>query len=110
MISENAVKDILNFKNNAVNVHAIKISRQALAPLVSVSEQEIKDYLANSENQKTLENLYTENYAKYNQAEEVKARHILIKGEDAKALDKIKAIKSKVNTKNFASIAGKESE
>lgn len=110
VVSENFVKDVLNFKNNGINVHAIKISRQSLAPLVSVSEQEIKDYLAKPENQKTLEAAYTENYAKYNQAEEVKARHILIKAEDPKALDKIKAIKAKVNTKNFAAIAGKESE
>lgn len=110
LISENAVKDILNFKNNGMNVHAIKISRQSLAPMVSVSEQEIKDYVAKPENQKTLEAAYTENYAKYNQAEEVKARHILIKGDDAKALEKIKAIKSKVTTANFAATAGKESE
>lgn len=110
LISENAVKDILNFKNNGMNVHAIKISRQSLAPMVSVSEQEIKDYVAKPENQKTLEAAYTENYAKYNQAEEVKARHILIKGEDAKALEKIKAIRSKATPANFATLAGKESE
>jgi peptidyl-prolyl cis-trans isomerase D len=110
LVSENFVKDVLNFKNNGITVHAIKISRQSLAPLVSVSEQEIKDYLAKPENQKSLEAAYTENYAKYNQAEEVKARHILIKAEDPKALDKIKAIKAKVNSKNFAAVAGKESE
>lgn len=111
LISENAVKDILNFKNNGTNVTAIKISRQSLAPLVSVSEQEIKDYIAKPENKKSLEAAYTENYAKYNQAEEVKARHILIKGEnDAKALEKVKALKSKVTPGNFGSIAGKESE
>ncbi|MBA2405924.1 MAG: SurA N-terminal domain-containing protein [Bdellovibrionales bacterium] len=110
VVSENFVKDVLNFKNNTVNVHAIKISRQSLAPLVSVSEQEIKDYLAKPENQKSLEAAYTENYAKYNQSEEVKARHILIKAEDPKALDKVKAIRAKVTNKNFGDIAGKESE
>jgi peptidyl-prolyl cis-trans isomerase D len=110
VISENFVKDVLNFKHNGINVHAIKISRQSLAPLVSVSEEEIKAYVAKPENMKSLEAAYTENYAKYNQAEEVKARHILIKAEDAKALDKIKAIKAKVNNKNFAAMAGKESE
>ena len=111
IVSGNFIKDVLTFKNNGINVSAIKISRQSLAPLVSVSEQEIKEYLAKPENQKTIEAAYTENYAKYNQAEEIKARHILIKAEDdAKALDKIKAIKSKVNTSNFAGIAEKESE
>jgi peptidyl-prolyl cis-trans isomerase D len=110
IVSENFVKDILNFKNNGMNVHAIKISRHSLAPLVSVSEDEIKAYLANPENSKLLEAAYTENYAKYNKAEEVKAKHILIKGDDAKALDKIKAIKAKVTPKNFATFAAKETE
>lgn len=111
LVSEGLVRDILNFRNNLVNVHAIKISRQSLAPMVSVSEQEIKDYIAKPENMKALEGAYADNYAKYNQAEEVKARHILIRAEDeAKALEKIKALKSKVNPSNFASIAGKESE
>ena len=110
MISEAAVKDILSFKNNVVNVTAVKISRQALAPLVGVSEQEIKDYLAKPENKKNLETAYADNYAKYNQAEEIKARHVLIQGEDAAALDKIKAIKAKINVKNFTEIAGKESQ
>jgi peptidyl-prolyl cis-trans isomerase D len=110
LVSENFVKDVLNFKNTVVNVHGIKISRQSLAPLVSVTEQEINDYVAKAENAKILESTYNENLSKYNQPEEVKARHILIKGDDAKAMDKIKAIKAKVNNKNFASIASKETE
>lgn len=110
IVSENYVQDVMKFKNNIVTVQGIKVGRQALAPLVSVSEQEIKDYLAKAENQKALDAAYTENFAKYNKPEEVKARHILIQGEDAKALDKIKALKAKVNTKNFAEIATKETE
>ncbi len=110
LISDNYVNDVLNFKNSSVNVSAIKISRQALAPLISVSEQEIKDFIAKPENKKTLESAYAENKAKYNKPEEVKARHILIKGDDQKALEKIKAIKAKVNTKNFSTIANKETE
>lgn len=110
LISENYVKDVLNFKNSSANVIAIKISRQSLAPLISVSEQEIKDYLAKPENQRAMEAAYKENEAKYNQPQEVKARHILIKGEEAKSLDRIKAIRAKVNVKNFSSIASKETE
>lgn len=110
MVSPNLVRDILTFKNNKVNVHAIKISRQSLAPLVSVSEQEIKDYIAKPENQKALETAYTDNLSTYNKAEEVKARHILIKDEDGKALEKIKAIKAKINAKSFAATASKETQ
>jgi peptidyl-prolyl cis-trans isomerase D len=110
LVSENYVKDILSFKNSMLNVSAIKINRQSLAPLVSVSEQEIKDYIAKAENLKALEAAYTENYAKYNQPEEVKARHILIKGDDAKALEKVSAIRSSLTVKNFSSVANKETE
>jgi peptidyl-prolyl cis-trans isomerase D len=110
LVSENYIKDVLNFKNNSINVHAIKIGRQSLAPLISVSEEEIKNYLGNPNNQKLLESAYEENKAVYNKPEEIKARHILVKGDDAKNLDKLKAIKSKLNAGNFATVAGKETE
>lgn len=110
LVSENYIKDVLNFKNNSINVHAIKIGRQSLAPLISVSEEEIKSYLSNPNNQKLLESAYEENKAIYNKPEEIKARHILVKGDDAKNLDKLKAIKAKLNAGNFASVAGKETE
>lgn len=110
IVSDSYLQDVAKFKNNQVTVQGVKISRQSLAPLVSVSEQEIKDYVAKPENQKALETAYTENFSKYNKPEEVKARHILVTGDDAKALDKIKALRSKVNTKNFGDIAKKETE
>lgn len=110
LVSENYVQDVAKFKNNGVVVEGVKISRQSLAPLVSVSEQEIKDYIAKPENQKALETAYTDNLSKYNKPEEVKARHILLQGDDPKALEKIKALKAKVTTKNFVEIAKKETE
>jgi peptidyl-prolyl cis-trans isomerase D len=110
ILSENFVKDIQRFKNNQVNVQGVKIGRQSLSPLVSVTEQEVKDYLAKAENKKALEDAYKENFSKYNKPEEVKVKHILIKGSDEKSLEKIKAIRAKVTSKNFAAIAGKETE
>ena len=98
------------FKNNKTTVLAVKIGRQDLAPLVSVSEQEIKDYLSKPENKKAIEIAYTENFSKYNKPEEVKARHILIKGADEKSLQKIKEIRSKVNVGNFSQVANKETQ
>jgi len=108
IVSDSYLQDVAKFKNNQVTVQGVKISRQSLAPLVSVSEQEIKDYLAKPENQKSIETAYTENFSKYNKPEEVKARHILITGD--KALEKITALKSKLNAKNFGDIAKKETE
>lgn len=110
LVSDHFVQDVVKFKGNQVTVQGVKISRQGLAPLVSVSEQEIKDYLAKPENQKALETAYTENISKYNKPEEVKARHILLTGDEAKTLEKAKALKSKVTTKNFAEIAKKETQ
>ncbi len=110
LVSEDYVRDVANFKQQEVTVHGVKIGRQALAPLISVSTTEINDYVNNPANQKALETAYTENFSMYNKPEEVKARHILIQGNDAKALEKIKALKAKVTTKNFSEIAKKETQ
>lgn len=110
MLSDAYVKDVMKFKNNAATVHAVKIPRQSLSPLIAVSDKEIQEYLAKPENQKALEEAYTENASKYNKAEEVKARHILIRGDDPKALERIKAIRAKVSPKNFDKIASQETE
>jgi peptidyl-prolyl cis-trans isomerase D len=110
LISENYVKDVTRFKNNQVTVQGVKIGRQSLSPLVSISEQEISDFISKAENQKSLEAAYTDNLTKYNKPEEVKARHILISGEDSKSLEKIKAIRSKVTVKNFSEMAKKETQ
>jgi peptidyl-prolyl cis-trans isomerase D len=110
LLSEEFVKDIQKFKDSQVLVQGVKISRQSLSPLVSVTEQEVKDYLSKPEHKKTLENAYKENISKYNKPEEVKSKHILIKGADEKSLSKITALRAKVTAKNFASIASKETE
>jgi peptidyl-prolyl cis-trans isomerase D len=110
ILSENHVRDVMKFKNNVVVVQGVKVTRQSLAPLVSVSEQEIKDYVNNPANKKALDDAYTENASRYNKAEEVKASHILITGDDAKALEKAKALRAQVTTKNFGEIAKKETQ
>jgi peptidyl-prolyl cis-trans isomerase D len=110
IVSEGFVRDVTSFKSNQVTVQGVKISRQALAPLVSISEQEVTQYLAKPESKKALETAYAENIAKYKKPEEVKARHILIKGDDAKGLERLKVIRAKVTQKNFGDIAKKETE
>ena len=110
LLSPASTKDILRFKNDKIVVNAVKIPRQSLAPMVSVSEDEIKAYVAKSENMKTLQGVYEENLSQYNQPEQVKARHILVSGSDDKSLEKIKAIKKNVTTKNFAAVASKETQ
>lgn len=110
LVSENYVQDILKFKSNIVTVQGVKIGRQSLSPLVSISEEEVKAFVAKPENQKLLESAYKENFPRYNRPEEVKARHILITGDDQKALEKAKALRAKVTTKNFSDLAKKETQ
>lgn len=110
LLSEQFVTDVVKYKNIKVIIQGIKISRQSLSPLISVTADEITGYLSNPENKKSLETTYSENYSKYNKPEEVKARHILIKGQDEKALQKINSIKAKVTTSNFSNVAKKETE
>lgn len=105
LVAENSVKDIKRFKANKVVLEGFKVSRQALAPLISVSEAEVKAYLADEKNKKTLEEAYEDNISEYNRPEEVKARHILVETEK-----EAKAIRSEVNAKNFASIASKKTQ
>ncbi len=110
IISENHVRDVMKFKNNVIVIQGVKVPRQSLAPLVTVSEQEIKEYAKNPANKKALEEAYTDNASRYNKAEEVKASHILISGADDKSLEKAKSIRTQVTTKNFGSIAKKETQ
>jgi peptidyl-prolyl cis-trans isomerase D len=110
LVSENHVSDVMKFKNNVFVIQGVKVSRQALAPLVSVSEQEIKEYISNPTNKKALDDAYADNASRYNKAEEVKASHILLNGDDDKILQKAKDLRGKVNAKNFADIAKKETQ
>ncbi len=110
IVSENYAQDIIKFKGTQVTVQGVKISRQALTPLISISAQEVKDFLAQPESEKILESAYNENLATYQKPEEVKARHILIAGPDAESLEKAKAIRARVNAKNFKEIAEKETQ
>ncbi|MFY7993971.1 MAG: peptidylprolyl isomerase [Bacteriovoracaceae bacterium] len=110
IVSPVYTKDIIRFKNDKLVVSAVKIPRQSLAPLVSVSEDEVKAYIADAANLKTLQSVYEENLSQYNKPEQVKARHILVTGQDEAALEKINKIKKSVTTKNFAQIASKETQ
>lgn len=110
IVSPVYTKDILRFKNDKLVVSAVKIPRQSLAPMVSVSEDEVKAYIADAANLKTLQSVYEENLSQYNKPEQVKARHILVTGQDAAALEKINKIKKSVTTKNFAQVASKETQ
>ncbi|MFA5583733.1 MAG: SurA N-terminal domain-containing protein [Bacteriovoracaceae bacterium] len=110
IVSDNSVADIVKFKNSVIAVQGVRIPRQSLTPLISVTDAEIKEFASKEENKAQLESLYEEDFALYNKPEEIKARHILIRGEDDKALEKAKKIRSGLTAKNFNRTANKETE
>ena len=110
IVSDKEVAEIVKFKNSVIKVQGIRIPRQSLTPLVSVTDSEIKAFIANPENQAQLETLYNEDYAQYNQPEEVKARHILFRGEGDAVLAKAKKLRATLTPANFSGIASKQSE
>lgn len=110
LLSKNFVKDTMKFKNKKLQITGVKISRQSLIPLIKIKDDEIEAFIKNPENKNRLDKAYEEKSDQYKKPEQVRARHILIKGSDEKALDKIKQIRKKVTPKNFAKIASSATE
>lgn len=106
IVSDSLAKDILEFKTNIVKTDSVKVERQDLVSLVNVTPAEAKEFANDEKNARLLEDMYKENFAKYNKEEEVKARHILFraeKPEDEKAaLAKAEKAKGQLTAKNFA--------
>lgn len=113
-ISDNYAKDILKIKNQTANVVAVQFERESLVPFIEVSKEQVSTFLADEKNMALLKSLFSSIESDYNKPEEVKARHILLRVQNDKeanqVLQKIKDIRKKVTTKNFASIAGKETQ
>lgn len=105
IVSDKLAKDILTFKTNIVKTDSVRVERQDLVSQVSVTSSEAKEFAADEKNARLLEDMYKENFAKYNKEEEVKARHILFraeKPEDEKAaLAKAEKARSQLTAKNF---------
>lgn len=106
VVSEGLARDILSFKLNGVQANAIRVERPDLINLIEVSTAEATEFAGQAENKKLLEELYQENFAKYNKPEEVKARHILFAAktpeEEAAAKAKADKLAGTLTSKNFA--------
>lgn len=112
--SQSYAASISAFKNSILKVDAIKVARGDLTSFVQVTNDEVKQYVADTNNKKTIEELYNQNQDKYNKPEELKARHILLKLEDAKddlkVKEKAEALLKTVTTKNFSEVAKKNTD
>ncbi len=103
-------------KKTKWNVAFVKFDSEANADKIKISVSEISAALAKSEFLKRAEDDFKANQNKYQQKEEVRAQHILIafKAGDAtseqKALEKIKALKSRSTKEDFGALAAQNSE
>ncbi len=109
-VSRFYVEDIAHFKSHVVKVNAARIEKSALQPFIEVSSKELTDYLKDEKNSGILKMMYDGRKAEFEKPEEVKAYHILFKGSDEKTKARIELLAKTLNTKNFKTIASKQTE
>lgn len=114
IVSDASAKDAIKFKNAGANVHALSFEKESMTKRLAVSKKEIQDFLAQEKNQELAKSLYESMSEEFNKPAEVNASHILIpveqgkEGEDEKK--KIEQVRKRVNARNFADVAKKESQ
>jgi parvulin-like peptidyl-prolyl isomerase len=103
-------------ENTKWNVQYLKLDREELTKKATqaISDSEVANFLNNTENIKKVESEFNANKTSYAKEEKVHAEHILIKSkspsEDAKAQERVNAIKARLAKEDFSKVAQKESE
>lgn len=108
LISKSAAKDLIALKEKKAKVTAVQLRKRDFQQFVDVNDEEINAYLADSTKKELVAKEFTNRKGSLDKPAEVKARHILIKGENAEK--RIRDLKKKVNVGNFAAIAKENSE
>ncbi|MCB9026609.1 MAG: SurA N-terminal domain-containing protein [Bdellovibrionaceae bacterium] len=94
-----------------LNVAFVRFSDNQIRNSLKVNDKELLDFSSNPQNDQELKDYYTTNKNKYEEQEQVKARHILVKFDESKpedienALKKINEIKKRSETEDFAKLA-----
>ena len=112
-VSENYLKDVVRFKKMRRSVDIVQINKESLRPFLSVTKQEIKNYLARPDGKARAENLFNDRKSSLSKPEEIRAHHILIKipsGEESEALKKIEEIAKRATPANFKRLANQHTE
>jgi peptidyl-prolyl cis-trans isomerase D len=109
-LSSSYLGDIRRFKAQRYFAHIIEINKNALKPSLSVSKKEIREFLKEPANKVRVESLFKQRKPSLDKEEQVQASHILIKGQDEAAKKKIEALAKKTNTRNFKSMANKNTQ
>jgi peptidyl-prolyl cis-trans isomerase D len=94
----------------------VKLDKAQVAQKMSLSESEVTEKLKDPAFAKRVEDFFTTNSKEYDQAEEVRAAHILIKFDkdvpdsEAKSKAKIEAIQKRLAKEDFGKVAAEVSE
>ena len=112
-LSKDLINKILDIQKNSKEVDIIKINKNNLKKQITVTTQEIKQWLKEERNtKKVADKFMQEKSFKYDQKEQVKASHILMRTDDnnqKEILKKMQDLRKKLTTKNFAKLANKHS-
>lgn len=109
-ISNAYINDIGKFKRMRYFANVVEINRAELKPKLPVSSSEVKTFLGEEASKVRVEGIFKQRKRSFDKPEKITARHILIKGEDQKALKKIEDIAKKTTPRNFKTMANKHTE
>lgn len=101
---------------NKYNLEFLKLDASSLDKVSKASAEEIKQFLTNAENMKSVEDSFNANKKSFEKEEQVHARHILVtidpskSGSESEALLKIKKAQDLLKTKSFEVVAKEYSD
>jgi peptidyl-prolyl cis-trans isomerase D len=112
-ISEAYLSDLNKFKADKLDIDLISFTKDSVRKHVAVTPEEVTKFLSVETNKNRILSMYKERKGSLDKAEEVTARHILIKTDnksEAEAKTQIEKIAKEVNAANFAKTADKYTE
>ena len=109
-ISNKVIEKVKNMKESIAEAQVAYFSKASLQKLVPVTPKEIKDYMANEENLKKVQQQFERSKASFSKPERVNASHILIKADEKDAEKKINDLAKKVTAANFKKLADQHTQ
>lgn len=110
-LTNDLITKVLDTKKDSKELDIVKINKNELKREIKISVSEIGDWLKDENNlKKVMEKFNQEKTFRYDQKEQVKARHILLttnNDNENEMLKKITEIKNAATPKNFADLANK---
>lgn len=111
-----AIEKEKSLRSIKLNLEFVKLDHGLARQNIKFAEAELESFVKDPKNKQSIKEYYDLHKAEYSQAEEVRARHILIKAqkgnaeEERKAKEKLQAAQNELKTKTFDEVAKKFSD